>query len=192
MISRIRSRLAFIARNVLLPPAVFCVATIFSFCNATVWSWIPWCCLISKKYKLSCYKREFFNKLPLIMYCCSKFSFTLIEWHRYHIASLQVFKLLSQISAPSLHRIFTFQEMWQEIISLINRNRLFIPRVFTNFSKRSFFIKGLYMYMCYKTVQLAIKCFSGCHVHCAITYIIKNLRFNSNWFLCLYVLTFVL
>ena len=76
---------------------------------------------------------KFINKLPLTFH--SKFSFTLTERHRF----LQTFKsLLHHISLPYLNNVFWFS---MGVTGRIGRNinRLFVPRVFTNYGKKSFF-----------------------------------------------------
>ena len=87
-------------------------------------------CLIERVHS------KFINKLPMTY--CSKFPFTLTERHRFHIYSYSNFKSLHQISPPYLHNIFLFSKDITGHVSR-NSNRLFVPRVFTNYGKRSFF-----------------------------------------------------
>ena len=61
----------------------------------------------------------------------SRFSFTLIEQRRFHTA-VQIFKSIHQISPPYLHKIFQFSRDVTGHVSH-NFNRLFVPRVSTNF-----------------------------------------------------------
>ena len=49
--------------------------------------------------------------------------------------------ILHQISSPYLHNIFQFSKDITGHVSH-NINRLFVPRVFTNYGKRSFFYRG--------------------------------------------------
>ena len=81
---------------------------------------------------------KFINKLPLTHR--SKFPFTLTERRRFHTA-VQIYKSLHQLSPPYLHNIFQFSK---DITGHISRNvnRLFVPRVLTNYGKRSFFYRG--------------------------------------------------
>ena len=81
---------------------------------------------------------KFLNKLPPAYH--SRFSFTLIERRRFHTA-VQIFKSIHQISPPYLHKIFQFS---RDVTGHVSRNfnRLFVPRVSTNFGKRSFFYRG--------------------------------------------------
>ena len=83
---------------------------------------------------------KFINRLPLTY--CSKFSFTLTERRRFHTA-VQIFKSLHRLSPPYLHDIFQFSK---DITGHVSRNinRLFVPRVFTNYGKRSFFYQGAF------------------------------------------------
>jgi len=144
MVSRIRSRLASISLYGPLMPVMLCVlhsVSLYDYCDVV---WSPTTaklnCLIERVYS------KFLNKLPL-MYC----SFTLIEWHRYHTA-LQVFKSLHQIFPPYLHNIFQFLKDLTGHVSR-NVNCPFVPKVFTNFGKKSFLSRGCIM------EQFAIKCF---------------------------------
>ena len=139
MVSRIRSRLALIVRYGSLLPAVLCVLysvfvmPLFDYCDV-VWSpsTAKQTCLIERIHS------KFINKLPLTHR--SKFPFTLTERRRFHTA-VQIYKSLHQLSPPYLHNIFQFSK---DITGHISRNinRLFVPRVFTNYGKRSFFYRG--------------------------------------------------
>ena len=138
MVSRVRSRLASIVRYGSLPPAVLCmlysafVMPLFDYCDV-IWSpsTAKQTCLIEKVHS------KFINKLPVTYH--SKFPFTLTERHRFHTA-IQIFKSLRQLF-PYLHDIFKFSF---DITGHASRNinRLFVPRVFTNYGKKSFFYRG--------------------------------------------------
>ena len=139
MVSRVRSRLASIVRYGSLPPAVLCmlysafVMPLFDYCDV-IWSpsTAKQTCLIEKVHS------KFINKLPVTYH--SKFPFTLTERRRFHTA-IQIFKSLRQLSPPYLHDIFKFSF---DITGHASRNinRLFVPRVFTNYGKKSFFYRG--------------------------------------------------
>jgi len=136
MVSRIRSRLAAIVCYGSLPPAVLCVLysafvmPLYDYCDVV---WSPTTAKLNSLIERV--HSKFLNKLPLSYR--SKFSFTLTERRRFHTA-LQIFKSLYQISPPYLHNIFQFSKDMTGHVSH-NINRLFVPRVFTNFGKRSFF-----------------------------------------------------
>ena len=70
----------------------------------------------------------------------SRFSFTLIERRRFYTA-VQIFKSIHQISPPYFHKLFQFS---RDVTGHVSRNfnRLFVPRVSTNFGKRSFYYRG--------------------------------------------------
>ena len=157
LISRIRSRLASIARYGSLPPAVLCVLysafvmPLYDYCDVV---WLPTTaklnCLIERVHS------KFLNKLPPAYR--SRFSSTLTERRRFHTA-VQIFKSIHQISPPYLHKIFQFS---RDVTGHISRNfnRLFVPRVSTNFGKRSFFIKELYCETVYHQMCLRLQ---PCH-----------------------------
>ena len=79
---------------------------------------------------------KFMHKLP--SFFSSKFQFTLTERRRFHTA-IQIFKSLHRISPPYLHDIFQFSKDVTGHLSR-NVNRLFVPRVFINYGKRTFFL----------------------------------------------------
>ena len=81
---------------------------------------------------------KFVNRLPLPYR--SRFSLTLTERRRFHTAT-QIFRSLHRLSPPYLHNIF---QLSKDITGHVSRNinRLFVPRVFTNYGKRSFFYRG--------------------------------------------------
>ena len=83
---------------------------------------------------------KFINKLYIPLTYRSKFSFTLTERRRFHTA-VQIFKSSHKLSPPYLHNIFQFSK---DVTGRISRNvnRLFVPRVFTNYGKRNFFYRG--------------------------------------------------
>ena len=153
MVSRIRSRLASIARYGSLPPAILCVLysafvmPLYDYCDVV---WSPTTaklnCLIERVHS------KFLNKLPPAYR--SRFSFTLIERRRFHTA-VQIFRSIHQISPPYLHNIFQFS---RDVTGHVSRNfyRLFVPRVSTNFGKRSFFIEELYYGMVYHQLCLGL------------------------------------
>ena len=99
---------------------------------------------------------------------------------RFHTAT-QMFKSLHQISPPYLHKIFQFSREVTGHVSH-NLNYLFVPRVFTNFSKRNFFYQGAVLG---KSLPSNIS-------EAATVPSFKNLYFNSNWFLFLYWFLFVI
>ena len=70
----------------------------------------------------------------------SKFPFTLTDCRRFHTA-IQIFKSLCQFSPPYLHDILKFSV---DITGHASRNvnQLFVPRVFTNYGKKSIFYRG--------------------------------------------------
>ena len=81
---------------------------------------------------------KFVNRLPLPYH--STFSLTLTEHRRFHTA-IQIFRYLHRLSPFYLHNIFQFS---RDIAGHVSRNinRLFVPRVFTNYGKRNFFYRG--------------------------------------------------
>ena len=148
MVSRIRSRLASIARYGSLPPAMLCVLysafvmPIYDYYDV-VWSLTTakLNCLIERVHS------KFLNKLPPAY--CSRFIFTLTKRCRFHTA-MQIFKSLYRISPPYLHNFFQFSR--DVTCHVSNFNRLFVPRVSTNFGKRSFLSRSCIM------EQFTIKC----------------------------------
>ena len=139
MISRVRSRLSAITRFGSLPPAVLCilysafVMPLFDYCDV-IWtpSTAKQTCVIERVHA------KFVRKLPSSYH--SKFPFTLTERRRFHTA-VQIFKSLRRISPPYLHDTFQFARNVTGHLSR-NINRLFVPRVFTNYGKRSFYYRG--------------------------------------------------
>ena len=83
---------------------------------------------------------KFMHKLPSSF--SSKFQFTLTERRRFHTA-IQIFKSLHRISPPYLHDIFQFSKDVTGHLSR-NVNRLFVPRVFINYGKRTFSTEELF------------------------------------------------
>ena len=139
MLSRVRSRLASIIRFGSLPPAVLCVLysafvmPLFDYCDV-IWtpSTAKQTCMIERIHS------KFMHKL--LSSFSSKFQFTLTERHRFHTA-IQILKSLHRISPPYLHDIFQFSKDVTGHLSR-NVNRLFVPRVFINYGKRTFFYRG--------------------------------------------------
>ena len=139
MISRVRSRLASIIRFGSLPPAVLCVLysafvmPLFDYCDV-IWSpsTAKQTCLVERIHL------KFVRRLPSSYH--PKFPFTLTERRRFHTA-IQIFKSLRRISPPYLHDIFQFSK---DVTGRLSRNinGLFVPRVFTNYGKRSFYYRG--------------------------------------------------
>jgi len=135
MISRVRSRLASIIRFGSLPPAVLYilystfVMPLFVYCDI-IWtaSIAKQTCMIERVHS------KFVRKLPSSYH--SKIPFTLTERRRFRTA-VQIFKPLHGIS-PYLHDIFQFLRNATGHLSC-NVNRLFVPRVFTNYGKQSFY-----------------------------------------------------
>ena len=56
--------------------------------------------------------------------------------------AIQIFKSLRQLSPPYLHDIFKFSVDITGHHAGRHINRLFVPRVFTNYGKKSFFYRG--------------------------------------------------
>ena len=104
-------------------------------------------------------------------------SFTFTERHRY---ITQLYKFSShciRFPHPYLHNIFQFS---RDVTGCANCNfiRLFVPREFTNFGKRSFFYRG------------AVLCNSSLLLNASQTAAVslfRNLYFNSNTFLFLFL-----
>ena len=108
---------------------------IFDYCDV-VWtpSTAKQTCMIERVHS------KFVRKLPSSYH--SKFPFKLTERRRFHTAA-QIFKSLRRISQAYLHDIFHFS--WNVTGYLCrNVNRLFVPRVFTNYAygKRNFYYRG--------------------------------------------------
>ena len=138
LVSKTRSRLASIVRFGSLPPVLYSafVMPLFDYCD------VVWSPSTAKQTRLiERIHSKFINRLPLTFR--SRFPFTLIEHRKFHTA-VQVFKSLHQLSPPYLHNIFQFS---REITGHVghNINRLFVPRVFTNYGKRSFLSGGCTM-----------------------------------------------
>ena len=89
---------------------------------------------------------------------------------------IQLFKSLYQISPPYLHNIFQFSTDMTGHVSR-NINHLFVPRVFTNFGKRSFFYRGTVLW---NNLPLSVS-------KAATLSSFKNSYFNFSWFLFLYL-----
>ena len=133
-------QLASIIRFGSLPPAVLCVLysafvmPLFDYCDVI---WTP--STAKPRAKQTCMieriHSKFMHKLPSSF--SSKFQFTLTERRRFHTA-IQIFKSLHRISPPYLHDIFQFSKDVTGHLSR-NVNRLFVPRVFINYGKRTFF-----------------------------------------------------
>ena len=139
MASRIRSRLSSILRYGSLPPALLCllysafVMPLYDYCD------IIWSPSTAKQTRmLERIHSKFVNRLPLPYH--SRFSLTLTERRRFHTA-IQIFRSLHRLSPPYLHNIFQLSKDITGHVSH-NINRLFVPRVFTNYGKRSFFYRG--------------------------------------------------
>ena len=160
MVSRVRSRLASIVCYGSLPPAVLCmlysafVMPLFDYCDV-IWSpsTAKQTCLIEKVHS------KFISKLPVTYH--SKFPFTLTERRRFHTA-IQIFKSLRQLSPPYLHDIFKFSF---DITGHASRNinRLFVPRIFTNYGKKSFFyllsrghLMEQFIFVCYWSHNIVV------------------------------------
>ena len=100
---------------------------------------------------------KFMHKLPSSF--SSKFQFTLTERRRFHTA-IQIFKSLHRISPPYLHDIFQFSK---DVTGHLSRNvkRLFVPRVFTNYGKRTFFYRGTVLWNNLKSTVTGAATFSS-------------------------------
>ena len=81
---------------------------------------------------------KFAKKLPPS--CAPRLSFTLAEGRRFHSA-IQVFRSVHNYFPSYLLNIFRYSKDVTGHCGC-NINRLFVPRVFTNFGKRSFFFRG--------------------------------------------------
>ena len=103
---------------------------LFDYCDV-IWtpSTAKQTCMIERIHS------KFMHKLPSSF--SSKFQFTLTERRRFHTA-IQIFKSLHRISPPYLHDIFQFLK---DVTGHLSRkvNRLFVPTVFINYGKRTFF-----------------------------------------------------
>jgi len=130
MFSRVRSRLASTIQFKSLPPAVLCALYSDFVTIATLLGLHLQTCMFEKVHS------KFVHKLPSSYH--PKFRFTLIERRRFHTA-VQIFKSLSRIS-PYLHNIFQFSRNVTGHLSH-NVNQLFVPRVFTNYGKQSFYYR---------------------------------------------------
>ena len=73
-------------------------------------------------------------------FCAYRLSFTLTERRRYHTA-IQILKSVHDYSPSYLSNVLYYSRDVTGY-SGYNINRLFVPRVFTNFGKRSFFFHG--------------------------------------------------
>ena len=81
---------------------------------------------------------KFVNRLPPSFH--PKFSYTLTERRRFY-KLIQVFKSLHFISLTYLHKFFLYSKVVSGYVTR-NINCLLLPRVNTNFGKRSFFYSG--------------------------------------------------
>ena len=140
MASRIRSKLGSILRYGSLPPALLCflysafVMPLYDYCD------IIWPPSTAKQTRmLERIHSKFVNRLPLPYR--SRFSLTLTECRRFHTA-IQIFRSLHRLSPPYLH--YNIFQLSKDITGHVSRNinRLFVPRVFTNYGKRNFFYRG--------------------------------------------------
>ena len=138
MISKVRSRLALIIRFGSLPPAVLHVLysafmmPLFDYCDVI---WTP--SMAKQTYMIERVHLKFVHKLSSSYH--SKLSYTLTECCQFHTA-VQVFKCLHK-SSHYLHDIFQFSRNVTGHLSC-NINRLFAPRVFTNYGKQSIIYYG--------------------------------------------------
>ena len=136
VVSRVRSRISSMLRFGTLPPTVLYllystfVLTLFDHCDMV---WTPKLTAMLERVH-----SKFVNRLPPSFH--SKFSYTLTECRRFHKA-IKVFKSLHFISPTYLHRIFLYSKDVSGYVTR-NINRSFLPRVNTNFGKRSFFYSG--------------------------------------------------
>ena len=157
MVSGIRSRLSSIIRYGSLPPVVLCVLYSafvmppFDYCD------VVWCPITAKfSAKLtSLVERvhsKFLHKLPSSI--GSKINSTLTECRRFHTA-VQVFRSLRR-QCPYLRNMFQYSKDVTGHLSR-NINRLFVPRICTNFGKRSLLPWDSFM------EQFTIQCCKGCY-----------------------------
>ena len=139
VVSRVRSRVASIFRFGSLSPEIHCalytafVLPLLDYCD------VVWCPTTAKfTSMIERVHSKFTKRLPPP--CASKLSFTLIERRRFH-AAIQVFRSIHNFSPSYLQNIFQYSK---DLTGFCGRNvhRLFVPRVSTNYSKRSFFYCG--------------------------------------------------
>ena len=114
-----------------IPPLSY--PSLFDYCDVV---WTPTTAKLTAM--LERVHSKFVNRLALSFH--SKFSYTLTERRRFHKA-IQVFKSLHFISPTYLHKIFFYSKDVSGYVTH-NINHLFLPRVNTNFGKRSFFYSG--------------------------------------------------
>ena len=137
--SRVRSKISSMLRFGTLPPVVLCllystfVLPLFDYCDVV---WTPTTAKLTAM--LERVHSKFVNRLPPSFR--PKFTYTLTERRRFHKA-IQIFKSLHCISPTYLHEIFHYSKDVSGYVTR-NVNRLFLPRVNTNFGKRSFFYSG--------------------------------------------------
>ena len=140
VISRVRHRLATIIRYGSLPPTIFCVLysafvlPVFDYCD------VVWCPTTAKLTSMTERVHSKFVKRLAVSYR-PKFSFTLMERRRFHTA-IQIFRSIHQKSPSYLATSVTFFKGYKSGHIGRNVNRLFVPRVLTNYGKRSFFYRG--------------------------------------------------
>jgi len=137
MVSRVRSRLASIVSFATCYIVYIIVG--LSWCPLSDYSDVIWTPSTAKQTSvIERVHSKFVRKLPSSYH--SKFPLTLTERRWFHKA-VQIFKSLCRISPPYLHGIFQFSTDVTDHLSH-NIHRLFVPRVFTNYGKRSFYYLG--------------------------------------------------
>ena len=134
------------------------VMPLFDYCDV-IWtpSMAKQTCLIERVHS------KFVHKLPSSYHF--KFPFTLIERRWFHTA-IQIFKSLHWIS-PYLHDIFKFSKDATGHFGCVV-NHLFVPRVFTNYGKRSFYYRGTVLWNTLKstvTGAVALSSFRTCYLN---------------------------
>ena len=135
VVSRVRSHVASLIRYGSLPPAVLCllytafVLPLFDYCD------VVWCPTTAK---LTAMIEKVHSKFVKSLPPSNRLSFTLTERRRYHTA-----KSIRKSSPSYLQGIFEYSK---DVTGHVGRNtgihRIFVPRVFNNCGKRSFYYRG--------------------------------------------------
>ena len=139
VMSRARSRVASFLHFGSLSPMILCalyyafVLPVYDYCDVV---WSP--TTVKFTGMLEIVYSKFIKRLPSS--CASRLSFTLTERQRYHTA-IQIFRSVHNYSPSYLSNIFHYSK---DVTGYCGRNvnRFFVPTVFTNFGKRSFYYHG--------------------------------------------------
>jgi len=148
------------------PCHLLCCVYYIPLCDATFWllqryldpSMAKQTCMIERIHS------KFVHKLLSSYH--SKFPFTLTEHCWFHTA-VQIFESLRGISPPYLHEIFQFSRNVTGRLRC-NVNQLFVPIVFTNYSKRSSYYRGTVLWNNLKstvTVVAILLSFWNCYLN---------------------------